>query len=35
LEPLGEFAVAGFAAAQKAFGLPADSAVKLAGADGL
>ena len=35
LEPLGEFTVAGFAAAQRAFGLPADFAVKLAGADGL
>jgi len=31
LEPLGEFAVAGFATAQGAFGLPADSTVKPAG----
>ncbi len=31
LEPLGEFAVAGFAAAQKAFGLPTGSAVRPAG----
>jgi adenylate cyclase len=35
LEPLGEFAVAGFAAAQRTFGLPAGSAVKPAGGDGL
>ena len=31
LEPLGEFTVAGFAAAQRAFGLPADPTVKPAG----
>ena len=31
LEPLGEFTVAGFAAAQRAFGLPADSTMKPAG----
>ena len=35
LEPLGEFAVAGFAAAQRAFGLRAGSSVQLAGEDGL
>jgi adenylate cyclase len=34
LEPLGEFAVAGFAAAQKTFGLSAGSAVKPASGDG-
>jgi adenylate cyclase len=34
LEPLGEFAVAGFAAAQKTFGLPPGSAVKPASGDG-
>jgi adenylate cyclase len=35
LEPLGEFAVAGFAAAQRTFGLRAGSAVKPAGGDNL
>jgi adenylate cyclase len=35
LEPLGEFAVAGFAAAQKTFGLAASSAVKPARGGGL
>ena len=35
LEPLGEFAVAGFAAAQKTFGLAASSAVKPVRVDGL
>ena len=35
LEPLGEFTVAGFAAAQRAFGLSAGATMKSAGGDGL